>query len=87
MTFAICLSNHERLILKRPFRPGIFASSLLLLVLSRLPASRCTGAGFPLSIPEKAPHPWSWEFQAGRIPPPCFTASTASGMHGICNSM
>ncbi len=37
MTFAICLSNHERLILKRPFRPGIFASSLLLLVLSRLP--------------------------------------------------
>ncbi len=36
MTFAICLSNHERLILKRPFRPGIFASSLLLLVLSHL---------------------------------------------------
>ncbi len=37
MTFAICLSNPKRLILKRPFRPGIFASSLLLLVLSRLP--------------------------------------------------
>lgn len=39
MTFAICLSNPKRLILKRPFRPGTFASSLLLLVLSCLPVS------------------------------------------------
>ncbi len=37
MTFAICLSNPKRLILKHPFRPVIFASSLLLLVLSCLP--------------------------------------------------
>ncbi len=36
MTFAICLSNPNRLILKHPLRPGIFASSLLLLVLSCL---------------------------------------------------
>ncbi len=37
MTFAICLSNPKRLVLKRPFRLGIFASSRLLPVLSCLP--------------------------------------------------
>ena len=36
MTFAIYLSSPKRLILKHHFRPGIFASSLLLLVLSHL---------------------------------------------------
>lgn len=37
MPFAICLSNPKGLILKRLCRPGIFASSRLLLVLSCLP--------------------------------------------------
>ena len=39
LTFAMSSSSPNRLILKHPLRPGTFASSLLLLVLSRRPVS------------------------------------------------
>ncbi len=48
MPFAICLSNPKRLILKRPFRPGIFAPSLLVLILSCLPVP--LGQGLSLAV-------------------------------------